>query len=83
MAWSSVPTRSIKYEGAAILAGATPHYLPCLDNDGFNPDFASVPAAIWKRCQLLFLCSPGNPTGALVPPATLKKLIARPMSMTL
>ncbi|WP_460953382.1 succinyldiaminopimelate transaminase [Pseudomonas marginalis] len=64
------------YEGAAILAGATPHYLPCLDNNGFNPDFDSVPAAIWKRCQLLFLCSPGNPTGALVPPATLKKLIA-------
>ncbi|MCX9150237.1 succinyldiaminopimelate transaminase [Pseudomonas sp. TB1-B1] len=64
------------YEGAAILAGATPHYLPCLDNNSFNPDFDSVPAAIWKRCQLLFLCSPGNPTGALVPLETLKKLIA-------
>ncbi|WP_122455477.1 succinyldiaminopimelate transaminase [Pseudomonas viridiflava] len=64
------------YEGAAILAGATPYYLPCLDNNGFNPDFDSVPTAIWKRCQLLFLCSPGNPTGALVPLETLKKLIA-------
>ncbi len=64
------------YEGAALLAGATPHYLPCLENNGFNPDFDAVPADIWKRCQILFLCSPGNPTGALVPMDTLKKLIA-------
>ncbi|HDS1746378.1 MULTISPECIES: succinyldiaminopimelate transaminase [Pseudomonas] len=64
------------YEGAALLAGATPHYLPCLENNGFNPDFDAVPAEAWKRCQILFLCSPGNPTGALVPMDTLKKLIA-------
>lgn len=64
------------YEGAALLAGATPHYLPCLENNGFNPDFDAVPAEVWKRCQILFLCSPGNPTGALVPMNTLKKLIA-------
>ncbi|MGS7253775.1 succinyldiaminopimelate transaminase [Pseudomonas sp. SK] len=64
------------YEGAALLAGATPHYLPCLESNGFNPDFDAVPAEVWQRCQILFLCSPGNPTGALVPMATLKKLIA-------
>ena len=64
------------YEGAALLAGATPHYLPCLENNGFNPDFDAVPADVWQRCQILFLCSPGNPTGALVPLDTLKKLIA-------
>jgi N-succinyldiaminopimelate aminotransferase len=64
------------YEGAALLAGATPHYLPCLESNGFNPDFDAVPAEIWQRCQILFLCSPGNPTGALVPMQTLKKLIA-------
>ena len=64
------------YEGAALLAGATPHYLPCLENNGFNPDFDAVPADVWQRCQVLFLCSPGNPTGALVPMDTLKKLIA-------
>lgn len=64
------------YEGAALLAGATPHYLPCLENNGFNPDFDAVPADVWQRCQILFLCSPGNPTGALVPMDTLKKLIA-------
>jgi len=64
------------YEGAALLAGATPYYLPCLDSNGFNPDFDAVSADTWQRCQILFLCSPGNPTGALVPMATLKKLIA-------
>lgn len=64
------------YEGAALLAGATPHYLPCLESNGFNPDFEAVPADIWERCQILFLCSPGNPTGALVPLATLERLIA-------
>jgi len=64
------------YEGAALLAGATPHYLPCLESNGFNPDFDAVPAEVWQHCQILFLCSPGNPTGALVPMDTLKKLIA-------
>lgn len=64
------------YEGAAFLAGAEPHYLPCLEAHGFNPDFDAVPAEVWRRCQILFLCSPGNPTGALIPLATLKKLIA-------
>ncbi|UTW08768.1 succinyldiaminopimelate transaminase [Pseudomonas benzenivorans] len=63
------------YEGAALLAGAQPHYLPCLEEHGFNPDFDAVPADIWRRCQILFLCSPGNPTGALIPLDTLKKLI--------
>ena len=64
------------YEGAAFLAGATPHYLPCLAENGFNPDFDAVPLSVWQRTQILFLCSPGNPTGALLPLETLKKLIA-------
>ena len=64
------------YEGAALLAGAKPHYLACLDSNGFNPDFDAVPVDVWQRCQILFLCSPGNPTGALVPLETLKKLIS-------
>ncbi|MBC9249699.1 succinyldiaminopimelate transaminase [Pseudomonas alcaligenes] len=64
------------YEGAALLAGATPHYLPCLEDNGFNPDFDAVSAEVWQRCQILFLCSPGNPTGALIPVEQLKKLIA-------
>ncbi len=64
------------YEGAALLAGATPYYLPCLAENGFNPDYAAVPAEVWQRTQILFLCSPGNPTGALTPMSTLKQLIA-------
>src|SRR5690554_3117088 len=64
------------YEGAALLAGGTPHYLPCLAENGFVPDYAAVPAEVWRRTQILFLCSPGNPTGALLPMATLKQLIA-------
>ena len=64
------------YEGATLLAGATPHYLPCLPENGFNPDFEAVSVETWRHTQILFLCSPGNPTGALVPLDTLKRLIA-------
>ncbi len=63
------------YEGAALLAGVEPHYLACDESNGFVPDYASVPADIWRRCQLLFICSPGNPTGAVTPLATLQELI--------
>lgn len=63
------------YEGAALLAGAIPHYLPCLADNAFIPDFEQVTSETWQRCQILFLCSPGNPTGAIVPLETLKKLI--------
>jgi N-succinyldiaminopimelate aminotransferase len=51
------------YEGAAILAGAAPYYLDTTAATGFAPDLGAVPASIWERCQVLFLCSPGNPTG--------------------
>jgi N-succinyldiaminopimelate aminotransferase len=54
------------YEGAAILAGAEPHYMNTTAATGFLPDLEAVPAAIWERCQLLILCSPGNPTGAVM-----------------
>ena len=64
------------YEGAALLAGAATHLLPCTAATGFAPDYDAVPAAVWQRCQLLYICSPGNPTGAVTPIATLKKLIA-------
>lgn len=64
------------YEGAAYLAGAEPHYLNCLPENGFIPDYDAVPEEIWQRCQLLFLCSPSNPTGAVTDLPTLKKLIA-------
>lgn len=64
------------YEGATLLAGGEPQYLPCRAEQGFQPDFDAVPAATWQRCQLLYLCSPGNPTGAVLTFEQLKKLIA-------
>jgi len=54
------------YEGSAILAGAEPYLLDCNADNGFIPDLDTVPQAIWERCQLLQLCSPGNPTGAVM-----------------
>lgn len=59
------------YEGAAFLAGAEPYYLNTLEENGFLPDLDAVPAAVWKRTQILFLCSPGNPTGAVMDKAYL------------
>ncbi len=64
------------YEGAAYLAGAAPYYLNCLEENSFIPDFDAVSEDVWQRCQLLFLCSPSNPTGAATDLETLKKLIA-------
>lgn len=64
------------YEGAAYLAGAEPYFLDCHAANGFIPDIDAVPAEVWQRCQLLFLCSPGNPTGAVLDAATLQKIIA-------
>jgi N-succinyldiaminopimelate aminotransferase len=54
------------YEGAALLAGAEPYFLNTTAATGYVPDLDAVPAAIWQRCQLLFLCSPGNPTGSIL-----------------
>ncbi|WP_372864020.1 succinyldiaminopimelate transaminase [Psychrobacter sp.] len=54
------------YEGAAILAQATPHFVPCtLDND-FKGDYRAVPKDVWARTQLVFVCSPNNPTGSVM-----------------
>ena len=63
------------YEGAALLAGAEPGFLPCTRQTGFIPDFDVVDSATWQRCQLLYICSPGNPTGAVIPQHTLQRLI--------
>ena len=55
------------YEGAALLAGAQPWYVNADASRGFAPDWESVPADVWKRTQLLYLCSPDNPTGRVAP----------------
>jgi N-succinyldiaminopimelate aminotransferase len=54
------------YEGAAILAGAEPYYVNADSGNGFSTDFRSIPEGIWKRTQLLYVCSPGNPTGRVM-----------------
>lgn len=54
------------YEGAAFLAGAEPFFVNSDPARNFAPDFSTVPADIWPRVQLLYICSPGNPTGAVL-----------------
>ncbi|WP_455384117.1 succinyldiaminopimelate transaminase [Acidihalobacter prosperus] len=63
------------YEGAALLAGAQPMYLDCTVDTGFLPDLDAVSAQSWQRCQLFYLCTPGNPSGAVAPEAWLQKLV--------
>ncbi|MGQ0657450.1 MAG: succinyldiaminopimelate transaminase [Chromatiales bacterium] len=64
------------YEGAALLAGATPWFINCLPGNGFEPDFQQVSDHVWQRCQLLYVCSPGNPTGNVLAEDTYAKLFA-------
>ena len=63
------------YEGAALLAQAEPYYVNCVEANGFIPDFDSIPENIWQRCQLIYLCSPGNPTGAVLGQEAIEKLL--------
>jgi N-succinyldiaminopimelate aminotransferase len=64
------------YEGAALLAGAKAYYAPSDPARNFNVNWDSVPADVWAKTQLLFVCSPGNPTGAVMPMAEWEKLFA-------
>ncbi|MEH6549535.1 MAG: succinyldiaminopimelate transaminase [Pseudomonadales bacterium] len=63
------------YEGAALLAGAKPYFLQCDATTDYLPDFDSVSPETWGDCQLLYICSPGNPTGKVIKRNTLQKLI--------
>jgi len=54
------------YEGAALLAGAEPYFANSDPARNFACDYAAVPADVWARTQLLYVCSPGNPTGAVL-----------------
>ena len=64
------------YEGAALLAGAEPWYAPSDGARNFAVDWDSVPEATWAKTQLIFVCSPGNPTGAVMPLDEWRKLFA-------
>jgi N-succinyldiaminopimelate aminotransferase len=62
------------YEGAALLAGATPYFVPTDATRNFAQDWDCVPEQTWERTQLLIVCSPGNPTGAVMPISEWSKL---------
>lgn len=55
------------YEGAAYLGGAKPYFVNSNPERNFAPDWDSVPASVWEKTQLLFICSPGNPAGNVTP----------------
>ncbi|MCP4471702.1 MAG: succinyldiaminopimelate transaminase [Gammaproteobacteria bacterium] len=63
------------YEGAALLAGASPRYLNCLPENDFLPELDAVTPGEWTDCQLIYICTPGNPTGAVMSRTYLQKLI--------
>jgi len=63
------------YEGAALLAGAKLHFMPCTEENGYLPDFDAIDEETWQHCQLIYICSPGNPSGAVIPLEQLQTLI--------
>jgi len=62
------------YEGAALLAGAKPYYAPSDPSRNFNINWDVIPTAVWADTQLAYVCSPGNPTGAVMPMSDWEKL---------
>jgi len=65
------------YEGAAFLAGAEPRFYNTTLDTNYLPDFDAIPESDWQACQLLYICTPGNPTGAVIPKEQLKALIEK------
>jgi N-succinyldiaminopimelate aminotransferase len=63
------------YEGAALLAGAEPLYLDLSVHDGKLPALDTVDAATWKKTQMVYICTPSNPTGDVIPQESLQRLI--------
>ena len=64
------------YEGAAILAGTQPTFLNCEAGTNFIPDFSAQDPSLWRNCQLLYISSPGNPTGAVLKLEHWRELLA-------
>ena len=63
------------YEGAALLAGTNPTFVPANSCNKFKPDFSNVTADDWAQLELLYICNPGNPSGAVMAEAELRALI--------
>ena len=62
------------YEGAALLGRATPHFLNSMPANNYAANLDDIPDSVWKRTQLIYTCSPGNPTGAVMSLAEWKAL---------
>ena len=63
------------YEGAAFLSGATPYFYNTVKENNYLPDFDAIKPDIWQRCQIIYICTPGNPTGSVISKQQLTKLI--------
>ena len=63
------------YEGAAFLSGATPYFYNTVKENNYLPDFDSIDESTWQRCQIIYICTPGNPTGSVISRQQLIKLI--------
>ena len=63
------------YEGAALLAGSQPTFVAAGADTGFLPDFGSLTSEQWDQCELLYICTPGNPSGAVMPLEDLQTLL--------
>ena len=56
------------YEGAALLAGAQPFFMPCPESRDFSPHFESIEPSVWRETSLVYVCSPNNPSGSILDP---------------
>lgn len=64
------------YEGAALMAGARPFYVPTPRENGYLPDWSAVPEDIWPQVRLAYVCTPGNPAGAVMGQAEWREVFA-------
>ena len=65
------------YEGATLLSGAQPYFYSTLKDNNYLPDFDAIDEETWRRCQLIYICTPGNPTGAVMSGQQLAGLIEK------
>lgn len=63
------------YEGAAFLSGAEPRFYNTVKENSYLPDFDAIDESTWQRCQIIYICTPGNPTGSVITQPQLVKLI--------
>ena len=63
------------YEGAAFLSGAEPYFYNTVKENNYLPDFDNIDESTWNRCQIIYICTPGNPTGSVISKQQLIKLI--------